>query len=106
MKMKELCTRLPNRKGRVVSTKSVDTNCSTRLNRPLSDEEISSLFHAVLEDALSQIKHSMSRGRFQHCEAWAWLYDDEADGPFSVRTVCAALGLDVENLRTQIGARF
>ena len=86
--------------------KSGATICSERLSRPLNDEEIASLSNAVLEDALNQIKHSISRGQFQHCEAWAWLYDDEADGPFSVRTVCAVLGLDVENLRTQIGARF
>lgn len=67
---------------------------------------VAALLRAVLEDALAcfQKQFMTERPHVQReaREAEAWFWSEEARGPFSFVTVCAALGLEPEAIRRQL----
>lgn len=67
---------------------------------------VATLLRAVLEDALAcfqkQFMNKRLRVQREAREAEAWFLSEEAHGPFSFVTICAALGLEPDAIRRQL----
>jgi len=75
--------------------------------RKLPSEGERKLLFAVLEDAIRcYLKHrdvsNNSRNSPEFLEAARWLSSDEESGPFAFVSVCGALGIDADCLRSGV----
>lgn len=58
------------------------------------------LLSAVLEDALRVLYFGRRASRRR--EAWAWMTDDLAEGPFAFAALCETLDLDPDAVRAMV----
>jgi hypothetical protein len=75
--------------------------------RKLPSEGERKLLFAVLEDAIrTYLRHRDSgaeaRNNEDYVEAAEWLSSDDESGPFAFVSVCEALGIDADSLRSGI----
>jgi hypothetical protein len=74
--------------------------------RSAAIEPIVRLMGAILIDAIRCFQRNfethLASAQQEYREARFWIFDDNADGPFSFESVCAALEIDPRGLRDSI----
>ena len=65
-----------------------------------ADEEIFSIQHAMITQALTELR-DRRRSMTMRTEAWTWLFSDE-NHPFSSRICASNNGLDIDSLRRHV----